>query len=61
MADYRKRLAKAAADLEAAGRRRDELIVEASKAGMSRRAVAEAVGLSVGRIQHIVDAQRGRR
>jgi hypothetical protein len=39
--------------------RRDDLIFDASEAGMSRREVAAAVGLTPGRIQQIID-ERGR-
>jgi transposase len=52
------KLSKAATELEAARERRDALIVEASVDGMSRREVAAAVGLTAGRIQHIVNGSR---
>ena len=54
----RRKLAKASTGLEHARKKRDELIIEASMNGMSRREVAEAVGLTAGRIQHIVNGNR---
>ena len=54
----KRKLASSAERLENARRHRDTLIVQASLDGMSRREVAEAVGLSAGRIQHIVDQGR---
>lgn len=58
MTTIKRKLAKAAADLEKARARRDQLIIEASVDGMSRREVANAVGLTAGRIQHIVNGHR---
>jgi transposase len=45
-------------ELEAARKRRDAVFQRATRAGMSRRAIAEAAGLSVGRVQQIVRGQR---
>ena len=50
----------AAERLAAAQQRRDDLIVRASDAGMTRRAVAEATGLSTARVQQIVAGRRRR-
>jgi hypothetical protein len=64
MADHRGELEAVAHELAQATKhvqeiqdRRDRLIVKKSRAGMSRRAVADATGLTPGRIQHIIDAQ----
>jgi hypothetical protein len=51
-------LRRASEQLEAAKKRRDDLIVKASDAGMSRRAVAAATGLSLARVQQIVASRR---
>lgn len=48
----------AAVELEALKRVRDELVVEASERGFSRRYVAVATFLTPGRVQQIVDANR---
>jgi transposase len=56
--NFERQLRAAAKRAREASRRRDEVIVEASEAGMSRRAVAAAVGLSVGRVQQIVERER---
>jgi hypothetical protein len=61
MADLETELRCARQDLRKSQRHRDDAIARASKAGMSRRAVAAAVGLTVGRVQQIVDADRGRK
>jgi hypothetical protein len=67
MAEPRKELEAIARELAQATKhvqklqdRRDRLIVKKSRAGMSRRAVADATGLTPGRIQHILDAQQHR-
>ncbi|HKJ35385.1 MAG TPA: hypothetical protein VKA36_02355 [Solirubrobacterales bacterium] len=60
MASIKLKLGKAAAELERARTRRDTLIIEASMQGMSRREVAEAVGLTAGRVQHIVNGSRSK-
>jgi hypothetical protein len=51
-------LRRVAEQLAAAQKRRDDLIVRASEAGMTRRAVAEATGLSTARVQQIVAERR---
>jgi hypothetical protein len=53
-------LRRAAEQLRAAQKRRDDLIVKASEAGMTRRAVAAASGLSLTRVQQIVAARKKR-
>ena len=58
MAGHEEQLRRAATDLEKAKRRRDDAIVQASNAGLPRRRVAEAIGLSPGRVQQILD-ERG--
>jgi hypothetical protein len=47
----------AAATFEQARHDRDEAIRALSRAGMSRRAVATMAGLTVGRVQQIIDAE----
>jgi hypothetical protein len=59
--DYGQLLADAAAALEQARSHRDELIVEASASGMSRRAVAAAVGMTAAGVQHILRNHQERR
>jgi DNA-binding transcriptional regulator LsrR (DeoR family) len=54
----RRRLKRSADRMVAARRDRDALIVEATAAGMSRRDVAEAVGLTRAGIQYILDQAR---
>jgi hypothetical protein len=49
---------KAQRRLGEATRRRDEAIRAASDAGMTRRAVAQAAGVTVGRVQQILDQGR---
>jgi DNA-directed RNA polymerase specialized sigma24 family protein len=51
-------LRRVAAALDEARRRRNVAIVQASEAGLPRRRVAEAVGLSPGRVQQILDEAR---
>jgi transposase len=58
MAGFEAELQRAADNLREAQERRDSMILRATEAGMSRRAVASAVGLSVGRVQQIVEARR---
>ena len=60
MAGHEQQLKRAASGLEKAKRRRDEAIVQASKAGLPRRQVAEAVGLSRSRVQQILDERESR-
>lgn len=63
MATEKQQLAKVQRTAEAArnwAERRDAAIVEASAAGASRRAVAEAAGLSFARVQQLVAAARER-
>ena len=55
---FDRQLRRASQELEAAKKRRDDLIARASDAGMSRRAVAAATGLSLARVQQIVAARR---
>jgi hypothetical protein len=55
---FEKQLRRFSQELVAAKKRRDDLIVRASDAGMSRRAVAAATGLSLARVQQIVAARR---
>jgi hypothetical protein len=55
---FSEELRRAAEQLETARKRRDDLIVRASEAGMSRRNVASASGLSLARVQQIVAARR---
>jgi hypothetical protein len=55
---FEKQLRRVSRELEAAKKRRDDLIVRASDVGMSRRAVAAATGLSLARVQQIVAARR---
>ena len=54
-------LRRAAELLELARQRRDAAIVRASEAGLRRRRVAEAVGLSSSRVQQIIDERRPKR
>ena len=54
----RRRLGRAAERMIEARRRRDQLIVEATEAGLSRREVAEAVGLTRAGVQHVLDRDR---
>jgi hypothetical protein len=54
---FEKQLRRFSQELVAAKKRRDDLIVRASDAGMSRRAVAAATGLSLTRVQQIVAAR----
>jgi hypothetical protein len=58
MAGFEAELQRAADNLREAQERRDSMIVRATEAGMSRRAVAAAVGLSFGRVQQIVEERR---
>ena len=58
---FEEELRRAAKQLEGAQKRRDDLIVKASEAGMTRRAVAEATGLSGGRVQQIITSRRERK
>ena len=55
---FEAQLRRVSQELEGAKKRRDDLIVRASDAGMSRRAVAAATGLSLTRVQQIVAARR---
>lgn len=57
--DTRKTYHRAKKKLDAALEQRDEAIVLASKAGLSRRVVARAAGVTVGRVQQIIDAAHG--
>lgn len=50
-------LRRTAATLSKASAARDEQIRRASSLGLSRRAVAEAAGITYGRVQQIVNAQ----
>ncbi|MDQ3571699.1 MAG: helix-turn-helix domain-containing protein [Actinomycetota bacterium] len=56
--DHRKELREAAEELERATRRRHEAILRASEAGLSRAQVAEALGLTRGRVQQIITKAR---
>jgi hypothetical protein len=55
---FDEQLRRAAKQLEAAKDRRDHLIVNATEAGMTRRAIAEATGLSGSRVQQIITSRR---
>jgi transposase len=54
--DFHKELAKAVKQLEAARVNRDALIYEASRSGISERQIAEATGLSPGRVHQLIKA-----
>jgi DNA-directed RNA polymerase specialized sigma subunit len=58
MPGFQAELRRVVEQLEAAKERRDALIVRASEAGVSRRQVAEAVGLSPSRVQQILHERR---
>ena len=58
MAGHEEELRRVATALDDARRRRDAAIVQASEAGLPRRQVAEAVGLSPSRVQQILDEDR---
>jgi transposase len=58
MPGFEAELRRVAEQSEGARQRRDALIVRASEAGLSRRRVAEAVGLSRSRVQQIIDEWR---
>jgi hypothetical protein len=58
---FEEQLRRAAEQLGTAQKRRDDVIVKASEAGMSRRAVAAATGLSGGRVQQIITSRRERK
>jgi DNA-directed RNA polymerase specialized sigma subunit len=58
MPGFEAELRRVVEQLEAAKERRDALIVRASEAGVSRRQVAEAVGLSPSRVQQILHERR---
>jgi hypothetical protein len=60
MPGFEAELRRVAGQFEGARERRDALIVRASEAGVSRRRVAEAVGLSRSRVQQIIDEWRRR-
>jgi hypothetical protein len=47
-------------DIEDASLRRDRLIFEAARAGMSRREIAAATGMSLGSVQGAIEAVDGR-
>ena len=51
-------LRRTASDLAGAQKRRDQLMVQASEAGMTLKEIAAIVGLSFGRVGQIVRAQR---
>jgi hypothetical protein len=55
MPGFEAELRRVAKQFDGARERRDALIVRASEAGVSRRRVAEAVGLSRSRVQQIID------
>jgi hypothetical protein len=54
--DFHKELTKAVKQLEAARVNRDALIYEASRSGFTERQIAEATGLSPGRVHQLVKA-----
>jgi hypothetical protein len=54
-------LRRAAEQIELARQRRDAAIVRASEAGLPRRRVAAAVGLSSSRVQQIIGERRPKR
>jgi hypothetical protein len=54
--DFHKELTKAVKQLEAARVNRDALIYEASRSGITERQIAEATGLSPGRVHQLVKA-----
>jgi hypothetical protein len=58
MAGFEAELQRAADNLREAQERRDSMILRATDSGMTRRAVAAAVGLSLGRVQQIVEKRR---
>jgi transcriptional regulator with XRE-family HTH domain len=58
MPGFEAELRRVGGAVEAAKERRDALIVRASEAGVSRRQVAEAVGLSPSRVQQILHERR---
>jgi DNA-directed RNA polymerase specialized sigma24 family protein len=60
VAGHEEELRRLATALEDARQRRDVAIVQASEAGLPRRQVAEAVGLSPSRVQQILDEQAAR-
>jgi hypothetical protein len=53
-----RRYAEAETGLDRAREARDAAIREATDAGLTRRALARATGLTAGRIQQIIDAGR---
>jgi CRP-like cAMP-binding protein len=57
-AGFEEQLRRVAEQFEKTKRRRDDAIVRASEAGMPRRRVAEAVGLSRSRVQQILDERK---
>jgi DNA-directed RNA polymerase specialized sigma24 family protein len=56
--DPERELRQAMKELEAAKERRDVAMLRATEAGMSRRQIAAAAGLSVGRVQQIIVGRR---
>jgi hypothetical protein len=50
-------IAQAQAEHDRLRPERDRMVVEASRAGLSRRRVAELAGLTPGRVQQILDSQ----
>jgi hypothetical protein len=52
------RLRKAKADLDQTQQERESAIREADEAGMSRRAIADEVGVSYGRVEQILKKRR---
>jgi transposase len=54
--DFHKELTRAVKQLEAARVNRDALIYEASRSGISERNIAEATGLSPGRVHQLIKA-----
>jgi len=56
--DFERRLAWAQRDLQDAKKRRDALIIAASEAGMSRREVAAAIGMTAAGVQHVIATRR---
>jgi hypothetical protein len=61
VADFEKELRRVSEQFEKAKERRDAAIVRASDKGISRRRVADAIGLSRSRVQQILDERKRRR
>jgi len=60
MAGFESELRRVSEEFEKAKERRDATILRASNAGLSRRRVAERVGLSPSRVQQIIEERTQR-